>query len=176
MTIRTDLNNRADAIFAEMQRDFAQVLSPRLSGAPLVGEAREEEAPLRNGFTPAEAKRFGVVRLENDRIILPAELAARDSGAVERGNVMYEIDRSGARPALTRVLGALGANPPAGAKQTVAEGVAAMRIEYQQGGLWRTGWKQPALPESVRVSLTLADPDRPDEVIARKAVFAVHVQ
>lgn len=163
--IRMNLNARANQTFELMRHDFDQVLSAKLSGVPLRGAQHLEEK-----------KRFGRVRLENDLIILPVEYVNPLTHSVERQSVMYHINREAATPSLIRTLGALDALPPMGARQLVAEGVIAMRLEYHDGAEWMPEWNRAGLPEAVRVNLVLADANRPYEQIARKAVFAIHVK
>lgn len=164
-SIRSNLNAAAETAFATMQRDFDQVLSAKRSGISMTGSRRLEEK-----------KRYGLVQLEDDRVTLPVETVQPETGQIERYNVMYHIARDGSTPILMRTLGALGANPPAGANHVVLEGVLSMRVEYHDGVSWLPEWNQPLLPEAVRVWLVLINPDRPWEQISREAVFAIHVK
>ncbi len=168
--LRLDLSRTADNAFAAMRQDFGRVIASRRGGAPLRGEERYEEKPV-SGAHP----RFGVQRLESDVIIAPVEGVDPQSGLPERYAVMYHIDRSGTVPALVRTLGPLGEPAPAGARQVIAEGVAAMRAEFHDGENWHTGWDRPEMPKAVRISLAVMHPDRPWEQVARKAVFDLFV-
>ena len=52
------------------------------------------------------------------------------------------------------------------------------RVEYPvaNGQGWTRRWsKKNVLPAAIRVNLTLADPDRPDRQVSRKAVFPLCV-
>jgi prepilin-type N-terminal cleavage/methylation domain-containing protein len=164
-TLQMDLQKTASHAFDEMQRDFDQIISTRRTGAPLWGERRLE----------AE-KRYQRVQLEDDRFVLPIEMLNPVSGLHERFSVLYEIDRSGAAPALIRVTGPLGAQLPEGARQIVAEGVLALRAQYYDGTDWQPAWKGPALPEAVRISLVVMDSIRPWEQIVREHVFNIYVK
>ncbi len=168
--LRLDLSRTADNVFAAMRQDFGRVIAYTRGGAPLRGEERYEETPVSGAHL-----RFGVQRLESDVIVAPIEAVDPHSGLPERYAVMYHIDRSGATPALVRTLGPLDEAAPAGARQMIAEGVAAMRVEFHDGGGWRTGWDRPEMPKAVRVSLAVVHPDRPWEQVARKAVFDLFV-
>jgi type II secretion system protein J len=164
-SLRNDLNASAVNAFEMMRRDFGQTLSAKLSGVPIVGERRLEEK-----------KRYGLVQLEDDRVTIQVQSAHPETGRIERFSALYKIDREAPVPALVRTLGALGANPPAGARQVVVEGVLAMRLEYYDGMSWQPEWKQAALPEAVRATLVMTDKDRPWEQISRQAEFAIHVK
>ncbi len=174
-TLRLDLNSIAGRAFDRMERDFGHLASAKLSGAVLAGEQRSQDIPLQPRGMGKERER-AFQRTEDDRIILPIEQINAETQRMERLNVMYQIDRSGVAPALTRTLGASDQMPPAGAKETIAEGVLAMRIEYDAGAGWQPNWSQAALPETVRVSLIVMSPDRPWEQLARKQVFSIHVK
>ena len=164
--LRMDLGNTVETVFASMQRDFDSVLSARRSGVPLHGEERTFE----------DNQRFWRMGLENDRVILPLEAKNPQTSLAEPIAAMYQIDRSGCVPTLYRVLGPLGANPPEGAQEELAQGVLSMRLEYTDGKTWARTWNRAALPEAVRVSLVLMDTDRPFEQISRKRDFTIYVE
>lgn len=173
--LRLDMTTNAERIFAQLDRDFGQIVSAKLSGVSVLGEPRSQDVPL-NPRGEGKEKERAFQRLEDDSLVLPIEFVSPQSGHNERACVMYHVDRSAKVPALMRTLGAFSWQPPNGAKQIVAEGVLAFRVEYDDGTAWQPRWNRPELPRAVRVSLTLSHPDRPWEQIARKAVFGIHVQ
>jgi hypothetical protein len=98
---------------------------------------------------------------------------------VQRVDVRYHIQRTGGAYALMRTVNLPGAPPnAAGTSVKVADGVIAMRIEYlgkRPEAVWQEEWTRPRTPGTVRVSVTLADPDRFYEQVSRKAVFPIKV-
>jgi prepilin-type N-terminal cleavage/methylation domain-containing protein len=164
-TLGMDLQKTANRVFDSMRRDIDQVVSTRRTGAPLWGERRLETE-----------QRYQRVQLENDRFVLPIETLNPVTELHERYSVLYEIDRSGAAPALVRVSGPLGARLPDGAREVLAPGVLALRVAYYDGIDWQPEWKGPALPEAVRISLVLMDLVRPWEQIVREQTFNVYVK
>ncbi len=174
-SLRLDMNTEAERIFSELDRDFGRIVSAKLSGVSVVGETRSQDVPLMARGSNKDTER-AFQRMEDDCVVLPIAFTNGQSGQTERACVMYHIDRGGAVPALVRTLGAFSSKPPEGAKQVVAKGVMALRVEYDDGSAWQPRWNRPELPKAVRISLTLQHPDRPWEQISRKAVFGVHVQ
>lgn len=168
---RTELHAAADAIFAQMRGDFANLLAPRRTGLALSGETAT--------YRDEDIGGYWQVAFDDDRLILPVELFNSAEGVAERRRVMYRIDREPPLPVLVRSEGPLDAAVPAGAAMALppgrAPGVLAMAIEYLQDGEWGRTWDRAGAPDAVRVSLTLRDRNRPDEQIARRAVFAVQV-
>lgn len=164
--LRMDLAVRADAVFNAMQQDFARLAPSNRDGVAIWGERRLEET-----------QRFGRVPLENDFLVLPIASFDPKSGLSERIAVMYAVDRTTTVPTLKRTLGPADAHPPAGAQSDVAEGVLSMTVEYTDGvNGWQRVWPGPAHPSAVRVSLTLRDPNRAWEQVARVAEFTVNVR
>lgn len=164
--IHRRLDHQAEDVFAQMRQDFDRVTSSALTGVSLIGGERRDD----------DANRTGLVRMDSF-FILPVALA-QENGPDKTASVMYHLGR-GKADALLRTLGSLGANPPNGAEQALLEDSAPlnMRAEYLDAqGQWRPEWKEPRLPEAVRVSLTLCDANRPNEQIVRKSVFALHVK
>jgi prepilin-type N-terminal cleavage/methylation domain-containing protein len=165
-SLRMDLAVRADAVFSEIQQDFARLAPSSRDGVAIWGERRLEET-----------QRYGRVPLENDFFVLPIASQDPKTGLNERIAVMYSIDRSGPLPTLKRTLGPADARPPAGAQLDVATGVLSMAVEYTDGkGAWQRTWAGPGHPAAVRVSLTLRDENRPMEQVARVAEFTVNVR
>jgi type II secretion system protein J len=174
-SLRMDLQTKADKIFESMGKDINQVVSAQLSGWTIRGEQRSQDMPLAPRGQGKERER-AFQRVEDDRLILPVESKNPQTGRTEHINVMYSIDRSDKVPALVRTLGKPGAEPPAGAKETIEEGVTALCFEFSDGSNWVPHWNQTTLPKSVRVNLMLVDKNRQNEQIARKETFTVHVK
>ena len=164
-TVRSQLDVTARYVFDFMRHDFDHVLSKQLCGHTLTGEQRLEEN-----------KRYKMVRLEDDSISLPVEEVNSITGLVERGRIAYEIDRKGATPTLYRLRTTVDGNEDTALRQQVAKGVLAMRIEYQEAGVWHPDWHKDVLPEAVRVNITICDAERTWEQITRKTVFTIHVK
>lgn len=154
-----------DRIFQSFQSDLDQLLSAKLTGHALHGETRLESE-----------RRYKMVQLEDDRVVLPVEYQNPATGAWTRASVMYHIDRSAPVPVLRRTLGELGAETPAGASEIVAEGVLSLRIRYHTAEGVHDAWSQARHPDSVAVSLVLQNPTRPEEQIARRALLPVQVR
>jgi prepilin-type N-terminal cleavage/methylation domain-containing protein len=165
---RTELNARADEIIKQMQKDFAEVVSSRLAGVSVHGTSKT-----------GQDSRFFKVLLEDDEVVIPVEIVAGPGGPLQRANVRYRIERQDGGSTLMRVTRALGDEKAPVTTVKVADGVLAMRIEYLGKGpdaSWQNDWANPAAPAAVRVSVTLADPDRyAAEQISRKAVFPIRV-
>lgn len=161
------LQDTAEYAFAELERDFGHVLSQQLAGMPVRGAERNHS--VEEATSP-----FYRMTLEDDRIELPIQETDPATGAVVTQNVAYEISRQGETPALTRLVGPLGAEPPT-ASSNQWEYVFGLRIQYYDGETWQPKWEQDKLPEAVSVSMTIMDDVYPDEQIARRATFAIHV-
>lgn len=154
-----------DRIFRSIQSDLDQLLSATLTGHALHGEARLESE-----------RRYKMVQLEDDHIVLPIESRNPATGAWTRASAMYHIDRSAPIPVLRRTLGELGTETPAGASEIVAEGVLSLRLRYHTADSIRDDWHENRHPDSVEVSLVLQNPHRPEEQIARRALLPVQVR
>jgi len=162
-TVRLGLESKAGGALDAIGRDVAQLLATGLAGQGLRGESRLEET-----------KRFGRVMLEDDRLVLP--IGERDpGGAALRHVVHYRIDREGSLPSLVRGVGPLGGGGAVGEGLVVCAGVLSMRCEFFDGAVWQREWSRSSHPEAVRVSLVVRDEFRPEEQIARVAVFPVRV-
>ncbi len=165
-TIRTDLGAKADAIFSAMRQDFDECVSAKLAGVAIHASAQT-----------ANDDRFYRIPLESDDVTIPVETALGPGARAQRANVHYFIDRKQGAPVLMRET-RLPGGEAVSASLKVAEGVIAMSIESIGKGPesgWQRGWTEPSAPGAVRVSLTLSDPDRPMEQVARKAVFPIKV-
>lgn len=164
-----ELDAMAGAAFHGLQEDMADVISADLSGAYVRGFRRDSTDP-----------RFFDRELADDQIILPLQSSGMGQGTLAGGTVLYQVVRSEGRHRLTRSVGEAGAETPLGNPQRVIDGadVLRLRIEYAAEGEsgWLPQWQRQATPRAVRVSMTLADPFRPDLQISRKAVFAIYVR
>lgn len=153
--VRAELDAKAEYAFDQMGRDFAEILSPALSGLSL-------ESPA------------------DDEVIMPVQRIGGPAGRQQAGKVMYHLKRDGATPALYRTVGPLDASGgPAGASTIVAQGVSRMLVEYLEpgrGDAWQARWTGQGMPEAVRVSLIVTDPDRYWETIARKSTFLINLR
>jgi prepilin-type N-terminal cleavage/methylation domain-containing protein len=173
---RTELNRRADDIFGGMRRDFATMVSAKLAGETVRGSSRT-----------AQDERFFKILLEDDRVVIPVETVVTPDGAPVRAAVTYHVERKEGGHSLMRTTRLAGGEKAPSTSVKVADGVLALRVEYADpeetdktdpAGVWQNEWTKPVSPRAVRVSVTLADPDRPDRVdlqIARKAVFPIKV-
>jgi prepilin-type N-terminal cleavage/methylation domain-containing protein len=151
---RTDMDRKAEDALKSIREDLATVVSPGSTGAPLAGMTGN-----------AQDSRFWGVAFANDSIVIPV------AGAQ---SVTYAIERTKDGANLVRKVG-----PLYGGKsvdQVVATDVLQLRIEYaDSAGAWQKDWKGDTLPEAVRVSVSLVNPSRETEQIARKAVFPINV-
>jgi hypothetical protein len=163
---RNELNETADRIFDEMRKDFTAALPAKLAGGAIKGS---------NGA--ALDPRFFKVALDSDRIVIPVQAAPGPNARPRRFDVTYEVDRTNGATTLMRVAALPGGK--GGSSVRVADGVLALCIEYAGKGqgtlVWSREWKEDVSPAIVCVSLTLMDPNRPFEQIARKAAFRIWV-
>lgn len=161
----TELEEQANRVFDEMRQDFASLASFTLYGTAIRGVPRNA----------SDARYAGVV-IEDDTVILPAILALKPNEAPQRVDVAYRISRENGQCILLRSVRVPGvAETPV----KVADGIVAMRIEYQEqssDGTWQAGWNKPGHPSSVRVNLTLEDPIRNNEQVSRQAAFPIRVE
>ena len=168
---RAELHAAADAIFVQMRGDFANLLAPRRTGLSLSGET--------DTYRDQDLGGYWQVAFDDDRLVLPVELFNAAEGVAERRRVAYRVDRTASPPVLVRAERPLDAAEPAVSVTPLpaghAPGVLAMAVEYFKDGEWRRTWDRAGAPDAVRVSLTLRDINRPNEQIARRAVFAVQV-
>lgn len=165
--VRAELDMRADGIFELMARDLAAVSSSKLSGVSVRG----------TGQSTREKQRFGMADLPDDTIVIPVLSVAGSDEEEQSKTVQYQIDRSGGSHTLVRTVGGLSDEAPGQGRLEVASGVVGMRIEYANGKGsedWVGSWSAGSLPEAVRISLTLIDPNGSEQV-SRKAVFPLHV-
>ena len=161
---RVELERRAEYALDQMRQDFAAALSSNLSGAALFGESR---------VARQEDLYFGH-DLADDQVFIPVQLPQASPGLVGAGLIRYVIDRTEGHNLLRRTGELDEAIPSVGVN--VAEGVLKMRVEYSAGdGAWVSDWTDQTSPRAVRVTLVLADPNRPAVQLSRKAVFPIRV-
>ena len=161
--LAAQLDRTAENAFESMHKDFSGAVASTNAGEALRAAKGDVEDPRMFGF-----------HLANDRFTFPIEMPATKGTVVVR--VGYQLEQQDDAWALVRTLEPLrGGGEPS--KQTVAEGVIQMRVEYAgAGGGWSDSWTGEGNPRAVRVSLTLAAPGHPLRLqTARKAVFTVHV-
>jgi prepilin-type N-terminal cleavage/methylation domain-containing protein len=167
---RTELSAAADELIESLRRDVEDVISPKLTSVPLVGIAKLHSDATR------------LHELFDDALILPVRPSAGAAGSSEAMRVRYHVVRDGARDLLVRDMGPLtGEVLPAAGRLSVAQNadVVKLRFEYaldNHGYEWVTGWNRPDLPEAIRISLTVADPNDATIQLSRKAVFDVRVE
>ncbi len=170
-SVRASLDDRAAYVFGQIRQDLADVLSASLSGLSIQGVSQTASSAL-----PGAA-----AVVPDDTLTIPVELAPAPNAPLQRAGITYHIERKDDECTLMRTA-RLAANKAAGASLgsvKVADGVLAMRVEYQgraAGDAWQPQWSKPSLPGAVRVSITLRDPERTYEQIARKAVFPIEVE
>ncbi len=169
----TDLDAMASDAFSAMHQDFADTLSARLSGVPLRGVSREAE----------NDPNFIDRDLEDDEIILPIQTSGIGQRSLTGGRVRYTVERdpSAKTYTLVRFVGDLSSvAPPQGGRLPVIDraNVIRLRFEYRAKGAseWKLDWQDASLPGAVRVSMTLAMPERDYLQVSRKAVFPIHVR
>lgn len=163
---RTALHAQAERALDTVAQDFNRLVPARLSGVAVRGE---------QGWFQDDS-RYWRMQLEDDRLILPVEVINPDTALREHATVMYQIDRGQEPAVLVRTYGALDAAVPEGATEQVVQNVHGFRVEFHDGEEWLPRWEEPTMPAAVRVSLTLADPTRLEEQIARTSTFAIHVR
>lgn len=162
---RMALNDVAQRIFDSLERDCAEVTPSALCGVP-VRAARAME----------ETRRYGRVPLENDKLVLPISTFNPVTGKMDRLTVMYGIDRESAPQLVRTMQGGYNTTDPTGAREVLADNALSVRFECFDGKEWKAGWDAPGNPLAIRCSVTVANPDWPDEQIARVATFPVRVR
>ncbi len=164
-TVRMELNAKSVNIFNAIRDDIERVASAERTGRTIQGIDRLETEKMVNRHKP-----------EDDRIILPVFQRNRGTGPWESLSVMYSIDREGA-PKLVRSQGPEDGTEPSAGVQVKGEQVVAMNITYlTHENTWEKEWTRPELPAAVRVSLSFALKNRPNEHVCREAVFPLHTK
>jgi hypothetical protein len=162
---RMALNDVAQRIFDSLERDCAEVTPSALCGVP-----------VRCVRAMEETKRYGRVPLENDRLVLPISTYNPVTGRIERTTVMYAIDRQRVPQLVRTMQGGYITGDPAGAREILADDALSVRFECFDGKEWKSGWEAATNPIAIRCSVTVANPDWPDEQIARVATFPIRVR
>lgn len=161
---KADLNSQADKAFETLAGDFSNVVSERLSGVPLTAEPDKNQSDTKDGKIA-------------DAIVIPVQVQEGGGTRMTTAAVRYGLDPK--QHTLMRYSGSLTNTDPVGSPVPVAANIRGVCFEYTGGSsmdTWSPTWTGPNLPKAVRVSLLLVNPDRPGQAIARKAVFAIHVQ
>jgi len=163
---RLDLEEQAQRAFDYFADDVALMVPSSFANASVLS-TREME----------EEARYGRVPLENDSIVLPISYYDPLQKQVVRASVQYIIDRSMPLPQLQRRQApGFGVVDPDGRTMPIADGVLSMRIEYFDGRKWQPAWTEEQHPRSIRLSVTVRDPYRPDEQLSRRSAFPVRVR
>jgi prepilin-type N-terminal cleavage/methylation domain-containing protein len=164
---RTELDARVENAFEQIQRDVNAIISHDISGIPLRGVLQDEKSD-----------EFFDRVMSRDRVVLPVTAAASIDGMDQAGLVMYSVESGEGQARLIRTTGDFATANPSSNSTTIAEGVLRFAIEFAPrdgAGGWARGWDRDQLPGAMRISMTILDPDQPDQQVARKAVFPIHV-
>ena len=166
-----ELDAMAEEVFSAIERDLSDTLSHDLSGVVISGASRDA---IDHRSVPAAHN-------ADDTLIIPIQGAAEGRIRQQSGMVGYRVDRSATTQTLVRTKGGLNENFPATGSQPIVPGaqILAFRVEYlstDSTKLWVKEWHGRSHPQAVRVSITLADLDRPDRQLSRKSVLRVHVR
>lgn len=173
----SDLDREASNAFRMIKRDFASVVSTELSGISVHGIHRNLEVVEKS----ASPRYFDRV-LADDAVVIPVPSGA--GGAADIGLISYSVNRADNSHRLVRSLGDVTSPEEKSLPEmdvvnpNIAE-VIRFRIDYADGaGEWSAEWTDTALPQAVRVSMTLEQPGLFGQhlQITRKAVFAIHVR
>lgn len=159
---RTDLDRQADRTFELMRHDFERIVSPRLAGVSVSGVKRNTtEERFWNQSLGDDTVSFAVL----ERVDLDDNLRCVQA--------KYYVDRADGQNILTREVNDFGHSEIV--KVAAGQNVVSLFLEYlAEDGTWADAWDRPELPEALRVSLTLVNPDSLEQV-TRKAVFPVRV-
>ncbi len=160
------MNAAATHAFESFAKDFESVLSARVVGVGLRGQQADIEDNVR----------FWRLSFEDDSLTAPVEQYNPLTGAQERLSVQYAIDRHEDEPRLVRTTTPLGDAVRSGTQSVAASGIVGMRIQYFDGNDWRGNWDGSAMPEMVRVSLSMMADNRTDQHLSRVATFRIHVK
>jgi type II secretion system protein J len=162
---RTELDAQADQIFKTLRHDFEQIVSPRLAGVSVKGVTREAQDP-----------RFYNQNLGDDELSFAVLQPVGDMESVRCVQARYYLNRSEGATVLTREVKDFGYADKTAVRLPVSQNVLSFYAEYLAAdGQWEKTWDRPELPEAVRVSLTLVNPDSLEQV-TRKAEFPVRVK
>ena len=161
---RTELDAVAEYALGQVRQDMAAFVSPSLTGAPLQGMNSET----------ADAAYPGT-QLATDRLVIPTRGATPEGGEVLAA-VKYAVENPEGARVLTRTRTGLYGDPTQAQPVNVAEGMVHFNVQFKDPeGQWQDAWDSVSPPLAVRVSLVVADTDRPERQVARVAEFAVRV-
>jgi prepilin-type N-terminal cleavage/methylation domain-containing protein len=161
---RTELDARAEYALEQIRQDMAAFVSPALTGAPLQGRDNAMTDPA-----------FPGVQLASDSLLVPMRGLTATGGEVLAA-AQYAVKSEGGERTLMRTPMGLYGEPAKAKPVTVVPGVVHFNVQY--GGAeekWQDNWDSVQSPSAVRVSLVLAEPERPERQAAREAIFAVRV-
>ncbi len=160
---RTELDAKAEYALDQIRQDLTDLVSPALTGAPLQGA---------DAAVPDAA--FPGANAASDTLIIPIR-GETPAGAEMLAAAKYAVQAAGGARVLTRTqTGLYGETQETVPPATVAEGVAQFNVQFLgPDGQWLDAWETAAPPAAVRVSLVVANPDRPERQVARETVFAV---
>ena len=160
---RTELDATAEYALKQIRQDLTDLVSPALTGAPLQGT---------DASVPDAA--FPGANAASDTLIIPLR-GKTSAGSETLAAVKYAVQDMGGARVLTRTqTGLYGGTQDNLAAIKVADGVAQFNVQFLgPEGQWRDAWETAATPAAVRVSLVVANPDRPERQVARETVFAV---
>ncbi|MFO7976062.1 MAG: type II secretion system protein [Candidatus Hydrogenedentota bacterium] len=161
---RTELDARAEYALEQIGQDVAGFVSPGLTGAPLQGK---------NNVSSDAA--FPGAELASDRLIIPVRGSTPAGGEVLAG-VEYAVQAEGGERILRRARMGLYGETTEAKPVTVVAGVVHFNVQYAgEKEEWRDAWDSVQPPSAVRVSLVLAEPERPERQVVREATFPVRV-
>lgn len=165
-TFRMDLGGAADVALQKLGEDLQRVASSKRTGHAIQGFDILNE----------EVKYDDLVRLEDDRLVLPI-LRKDANGKTERAAIQYHVERSDRQFTLTRTYGPMGSSAPSGAREELVSGVLTFELEYLEDGVWHASWSNTHHPEAIRASVIVRGvPPRAYEQISRTAIFPIHVK
>jgi prepilin-type N-terminal cleavage/methylation domain-containing protein len=161
---RTQLDEQADNVFDQMRHDFEKVVSPRLTGVSMTGaDQTAEEERFWNQTLGNDTLTFAVLKMVDPKLETFRCVQAK-----------YYVDRAEGKDFLIREVNDF-ARPDKKERDALGENVVSLCLEYlATDGTWAQAWDRPELPQAVRVSMTLVNPDSLEQV-TRKAVFPVRV-
>lgn len=170
----TDLDAQAIQALDSIRADLTNTLSEELSAVGLRGLSRERR----------DESTFPAAVYPDDQLTFPIQSMDPTQSLAVPAKVGYRVDRSSGQGILVRTLGPLDQGFPSSNTQQVIPRayVLGFSLEYLTAhdgddGLWTPQWDQNRLPDAVRVTLVLQDPDRPEQIqITRTGVVPIRVR
>lgn len=161
---RTELDARAEYALEQIRQDMVAFVSPELTGAPLQGT---------NSISSDAA--FPGADLASDTLLIPIR-GTTPAGSELLAAVQYSVEADGAERVLTRTRMGLYGEPTEANPVNVVSGIVHFNVQYAgPEGIWQDAWDSLEPPSAVRVSLVVAEPERPERQVARESIFAVRV-